>query len=761
MNRKNRAASITAVAALLGATGALAQQAVQEAAPGVARNDVVLETVVVTSQRREEKAQDVGIALSVVSGDDLTERGIQKIHDLQYLAPNVEIDPLYGSDNVQFRIRGVGLRDYGSNNTSTVGVYVDDVAYPFPVQTQGLLFDIDRVEILRGPQGTLYGRNSTGGAVNYVTRRPTKTFEGFVTGTWGSHDAKTAEGYISGPFSDALRGRLAFATQQGGAWQRNRLTGEKLGDQDALALRGQLELDATRDLNLRLSVHHSDDKSDSRGLRLYQGLVPASQGRAYSGTIAPESDPKSTGWSLTPRFAALTGLDAGDKPHKDNSSDGVSLAVNWDLGGAKLTSVTSKEKLDRFEFIDWDGSIIPQSDEVFRSKIDVFSQELRLASRGGERLNWVGGLYYSDEKLDEQFYSDFTGNGGYGTLTRYGQKARATALFGQADYGLTDQLKLVAGLRQEHEKRDLDDFVSGYTFVDTNPALSNTPFFADPQNRRLSTNETSGKLALEYKPEADKLIYGSVSRGVKSGGFTVYNSPNPYQVDPFQPEKLNAYELGFKADFNRSLRVNGAVFYYDYRDQQVLDSVWIPNRLVPGGAGQRVGRLVNAPRSDIKGAELEIDWRPTSQLQITQLLGYKEGKYKEFNALNASASTAANAAVYSDYSGTDLAIPKLSYGGSVRYTWTAGSYRLAAQGDYAFRDKIVNVSNPERTTKSYWIANARIELSPLNAHWSAALWVRNLFDRKYDLHHGSFLSNAQIATSGLPRTVGVQASYAF
>ncbi|PZP36753.1 MAG: TonB-dependent receptor [Roseateles depolymerans] len=754
---------LTSAAALL-LCGAVARAETQEggaAATPAAGATNTLGTVVITAQRREEKAQDVGIALTVVSGDSLAERGIQKVFDLQYAAPNVEIDPLYGSDNVQFRIRGVGLRDYASNNTATVGVYVDDVAYPFPVQTQGLLFDVDRVEILRGPQGTLYGRNSTGGAVNYLVKRPTKDFEGQVSGTWGSNNARTAEAYVSGPLSDALRARLSLATQQGGAWQHNRLTGEKLGDQDTLALRGQLELDATRDLTLRLSVRHSEDQSDSRGLRLYQGLVPAAQGRAYSGTIAPDTDNTATGWSLTPRFAALTGLAEGDKPHKDNRANGVSLHADWALGDLRLSSITSQESLHRLEFIDWDGSVIPQSDEVFRSRINVFSQELRLASAGGRRLNWVGGLYASREKLTEKFYSDFTGNGGYGTLTQYGQRATATAVFGQLDYALSERLKLIAGLRQEHEKRHLDDFSSGYTFNDVAPARANTPFFSTPQNRELSTDQTSGKLALEYKPGADQLLYASLSRGVKSGGFTVYNSPYPNQVDPFQPEKLLAYEAGFKADIGRTVQLNGAIFYYDYRDQQVLDSVWIPNQLVPGGPGQRVGRLVNAPKSEIQGVELELAWRASPRLLITQLVGYKKGQYKEFNALNATASTAANAAVYSDYAGTALAIPKVSYGGSARYSWTLGSYRLVAQGDYAFRDKIVNVSNPDRTTRSYWLANARLELSPFNAPWSVALWARNLFDRAYDVHHGSFLSNAQIATAGEPRTVGVQGSYSF
>lgn len=717
-------------------------------------NSGSLEKVLVTAQKRVESAQDVGAALTVISGQKLADKGVSNILGLQYEVPNLEIDPLYGSDQAQFRIRGVGLKDYGTNNTSTVGVYIDQVAYPFPIQTQGLLFDIDQVEVLRGPQGTLYGRNSTGGAVNFLSRRPTKEFETGFSASYGSHNAASFEGYVSGSIRENLRSRLSFSTQQGGAWQTNRDTGEKLGDKDIIALRGQIDLDATRDLKFRLIANGTQDKSDSRGLRLYQGLIPNKKGVAggYS-TIAPDTDAAATGWSLTPQFAAVTGLSVGDKPHRDNNSQGLSLIADWDLGATKLTSITSGQGLHRKEFIDWDGSIVPQSDEYFDSKINTFSQEVRLASRGNERLNWLGGVYYSHEKLDDKFYSDFTYNLGYATLTKYTQKADSLGLFGQGDFKVTDKVKFIAGLRYENEDRKLDDFSTGYASYPASPKLVGTSTFPEV-DRSLSSSEWSGKLGLEYQIAPANLLYASFSRGVKSGGFTAYNSVYPQQTDPVKPEILLAYELGFKSDLSPKLRLNGAAFYYDYKDQQFQSTVFDP-------VVKSIGRLVNIPKSEIYGAELELLWKPVASARISQYLGYKEGSYKEYYGVNSSKSNAAGYAVYTDYSGQDLPIPKLSYGGSLSYQWTGGRFRYTAEGDYAFHDELKNVSTPAYGTASYWLADARLAVSPVGSAWNVALWVRNLFNEEYDLHHGSFLSNAQIATSGQPRTFGLQLSYAY
>ncbi|KAF1054051.1 MAG: hypothetical protein GAK43_01111 [Stenotrophomonas maltophilia] len=223
-----------------------------------------------------------------------------------------------------------------------------------------------------------------------------------------------------------------------------------------------------------------------------------------------------------------------------------------------------------------------------------------------------------------------------------------------------------------------------------------------------------------------------------------------------KPEKLLAYEVGFKSDLSDTLRLNASAFYYDYRDQQYQSQVWISQTV------GNVGRLVNIPKSKIYGWEMELQWEPLQGLTIGQYFGTKRGEYIDYKGLNSSATRAVGYAypVYTDFSGQRLSnFPETSYGGQVQYTWDVAGFNLSAQSDYSYHDSIEGSNGT--TTRAYWLANARLGLSPIGSHWSAALWAHNLFDKQYDLYHGSFLTNAQIATPGEPRTVGVQASYSF
>src|SRR5580698_3333490 len=258
------------------ATGA---GAIFVAAGALASDNGGLEEIVVTAQRREESAQNVGIAMSVLSGQSLADKSISYVNDLQNVAPSLQIEPAFGSSQPQFRLRGVGFIDYTSNNASPVGVSIDDVALALPIQTQGLLFDIDRVEVLYGPQGTLYGRNTTGGEINFVTNRPTADTHAGATVEYGSYNQFAAQGFVSGSIAEGLLGRLAFATQQGGAWQYNRLNGDSLGNQDRVALRGQLEFDPTQAINFRLETYWAQDKSEEIGLHLIAPYTPYNAGR--------------------------------------------------------------------------------------------------------------------------------------------------------------------------------------------------------------------------------------------------------------------------------------------------------------------------------------------------------------------------------------------------------------------------------------------------------------------------------------------------
>src|SRR5580698_3149147 len=254
------------------ATGA---GAIFVAAGALASDNGGLEEIVVTAQRRVESAQNVGIAMSVLAGQSLADKSISYVNDLQNAVPNLQVEPAFGSSQPQFRVRGVGFIDYTSNNTSPVGVSLDGVAFALPIQTQGQLFDIDRVEVLRGPQGTLYGRNTTGGEINFITNRPSAETHAGLTFEYGSFNSFTSEGFVTGSLAPGLTGRLSFASEQGGGWQHNRLNGDPLGDKNKVSVRGQLEWDPAQGLDFRLTGHWSLDKSDEIGLHLLDAYTHA------------------------------------------------------------------------------------------------------------------------------------------------------------------------------------------------------------------------------------------------------------------------------------------------------------------------------------------------------------------------------------------------------------------------------------------------------------------------------------------------------
>jgi outer membrane receptor protein involved in Fe transport len=719
------------------ATGAIAT-GFAAGAYAQAANSTELEQVIVTAQRREQSAQDVGVALSVLSGDQLSARGVTNVNQLQYQTPSLEVVPAFGGGQPQFRLRGVGFDDYATNNTPTVGVYVDEVAYPVPAATQGVLYDVDRVEVLRGPQGTLYGRNTTGGAINFITKRPTDQLSAGVTAEYGRYDSAKVEGFISGPLGDTLKGRLSAVTEQGGAWQKNRVTGEELGDADRSAVRGQLDWAPTDKVDVLFNAHYGQDKSDGQGLYLLN--VPGQTG---------DTRYNATGWGFSSAFAALAGVAPGAKPQRDNKSGGGSITANIDLGFAKLTSISAYENLKRRELNDWDSKSTSESDTFWGSDVDIYSQELRLASQTAGPLSWVAGAYYSHQTLDETFLTDFTQSLGFITNTSYRQKVESISGFGQGEYSLTPRLKAILGLRYEHEERDLENFAT---------KIGGAPLFTNG-DRHTSLNELSGKAGFEFQADDNVLLYANVSRGVKSGGFTVYNSPQSDQINAFKPEVLWAYEAGFKGDLARNLRLNGSVYYYDYRDQQVLGVVINPTN----GA---IGRITNAPKSEIYGGELELQWTPFQGLQITQNASYKKGTYKTFDDVDASTAvkdpiTNLWSAQTIDKSGQALDFPRISYGGSVSYTWAVGDFDVQAATDYSYRDKAPSFLGTEYTVDSYWLANANLTLQPKDGPWSLGLWGRNIFNEKYDVTRNYFLTSAKIGAAGRPATYGVRASYAF
>jgi iron complex outermembrane recepter protein len=698
-----------------------------------------LQEIVVTAQRREESAQSIGIAMSVLSGQSLADKSINYVNDLQNAVPSLQVEPAFGSSQPQFRLRGVGFIDYTSNNTSPVGVSLDGVAFALPIQTQGQLFDIDRVEVLRGPQGTLYGRNTTGGEINFISNRPTADTHAGFSLEYGSHNEVNADGFVSGSIADGLLGRLSVATEQGGAWQRNRVTGQMLGDKDKVAVRGQLQWQPADAFNFRLGLHWGEDKSDEQGLYLLQPFTPGSGPPA----IPADTSRYATGWALNPLFAKLIGINANSKPGLDNSNGGADLTANIDFGGAKLTSITAYNKLIRREYADWDATQFADSDEYLHSDFNVFSQELRLASTGNGPLQWVTGAFYSNEDLHESFYSDLTDRLGGIAVTNYEQVVNSLGVFAQGNYQFSDAWRATLGLREDHESRELIGLNTSF--------LPGVPSFTGGAlGGSITSNLPSGKVELDYKPVADTLIYGSVSRGVKSGGFTAHNTLSAPAADPFEPEKLTAYEVGVKSDVTRALRVNASAFYYRYKDQQILGKVF------DEASQSYIGRFVNAD-SHLSGGELEIEWRPAAALSISQYAGFVEGYYAS-RLLNSDVPPV-------DYNGRAESFPKWSYGGDVSYSWIVGGLSLTAESNYSFHDtysQFFLLGSNDFTVPKYWLANANLSLSPASrGPWTVTFWGRNIFNRSYDITRNFFLPTSEVAAAGEPATVGIRLTYKY
>jgi iron complex outermembrane receptor protein len=731
---------------LLGASSAVLALA---ALPAVAQaqsqaHTATVEDIVVTAQRREQSSQDVGVALSVIGGQDLDEKGVNVINDIENVVPNLEVDSQFGSGQPSFRIRGIGTREYSSNNSSTVGVYVDEVAHPYTITTQGAMFDIARIEVLRGPQGTLYGRNTTGGAVNIITNAPTVDLRSGFTAEYGSYDRYKVEGYVSGQLAPGLLGRLAAVTEQGGAWQYHRDTGERLGDRDKTAVRGRLTWDASQDVTVDLAATYAMDKSDGLGFRLRAPYTVADGSVTYPADTAW----RITGWELSPEMAAVSGRALGSKPGRDN--DGLDLAarVRADLGWATLNSVTAYQTFSRSEYNDWDGTRFNESDVYFYNDLDAFSQELRLSNEIG-RLNWMVGAHYADESLDGGFYTQFRGANRELINTPYEQSVQAMGVFTHNSFALTDRLSLIAGLRYEYEERSLT--TSGTRRLNV-PVAPEVTYDTD-------LSEVTGRFGLEYDLADNALLYASVARGVKSGGFTTYNGTS---ATPFKPEIVIAYETGVKSDlFDNTLRVNGSVFFYDYENQQIQG-------LEYDRESGRLGKITNVPKSEIYGGEIELTWMPVEGLTISQNFGYKEGEYTEYFAIDGAATDAANPAdgpwdviITNDRSGEPLQFPKFNYGGSVAYDWQMAGFDWRAETNYMQRDAIYNAASSS-VLPGYWLWNANFSMGPSDANWRVGLWARNLFNTYYEETRNGFNGSARpTASPNQGRTVGVRLTMDF
>ena len=509
-----------------------------------------LNVIVVTAQRREQDIQDVPISVTAISGDDLTEIGIRDPRDLTLVVPSLSIQAGTSSTTTSLFLRGVGIGDFNSNTTGAVGVYVDDVFLGANAGKLFNVFDSEGIEVLKGPQGTLYGRNTTAGAIRFSSRKPTDEFSAI---------------------GDVLKARVSGTYLRRDGWMLNRVTGNKLNALDMWAGRAIVDFTPNPDVLVRAIVHGGQNRGDARQFQHRGSGVDL-----FGNPIVVDGVPlDGLGYADTDGDIDAGDFDIEGKERVDVF--GASLTGKVDFGGVTLTSISAYEQVRRNTLEDTDASPNDVLTATYIDRPEQYSQELRLQSNDSGPINWIVGGYYFRDKLVTNSSFDILrvlrdpddlpgtldpvnsiGNYAY----PYTQKTESWAAFAQADVELTDRLTLTGGLRYSVDSIDFD-YRGFFDDVVVVPVLE----FSGSETFR----DLSWRAALSFKASDDVMLYASSSKGYNSGGFAGGSSSDPAQLQPFDSETLYAYEAGVKTDLlGRTLRFNAAAFYYDYRDLQVF-----------------------------------------------------------------------------------------------------------------------------------------------------------------------------------------------
>ncbi len=767
----------TSLVEILFATTALAKpQAPPQTQPSVAQ----LGDIVVTARRRQENVQDVPIALTVIGNELLENTGTGNVGQLTQLVPSLQILSS-NPRNTAITIRGLGA-SYGLANDGLeqgVGVYIDQVYNARPATATLDFIDIDRIEVLRGPQGTLFGKNTTAGALNITTQAPTFTPEGVGEITIGDYGLRQIKGTVAGPlYGDTVAGRLSVVSNQRDGFLTNVTNGENQNDVNGLAIRGQLLIQPDDRLSIRLSADHSRQETNCCA-QVYVTYgeptgIPVAQRRAQfpalaagRGYVPGSTDP----------YDRIADVDADIQA--DQWHAGGSAIVDYDFGDIGFTSVTAYREWDWEPANDRDYTaldIVRQSANP--SHQNQFSQEFRIGSRGSRTIDWTAGLYYFNQTIDTDGVTEYGRDASYWLLGATVPDALldgykvfnvstietdSYAMFGQFTWNVTDRFRITPGLRYTDESKS-GSYTATVAGGLANPtAAQNTQRLgiARPQFYEAETSDgsLSGQIAASYDVTDDVLVYGSYAKGFKSGGINMAGLPtladgspalNSAEVDP---EEVTTYEFGLKTQsFDRRLTANLAAYYTEIADFQA--------NVVDAGPGALRGYLANVEKVEIKGIELDLTARPTDDLDLFANVAWTDGEYASFANGPCPLERIGRTTVACDLSGKEF--PGVSpwagsVGGEYRFrpvqtgeafVGADASYRSAYYADAA-------VSEYARID-GYALVNLRAGFRA-DAGWEAYVFVKNAFDEEYlqfvSIQTGN--SGLVIGNPGDPRTAGV------
>ena len=762
--------------------------------PSASEEPAALLAVTVTARRRTEKEQDVPTPISAVRGDDLKANLITQVQDLQQALPSVNAAFMHA------RVSSVAVRGIGSNPANeglegSVGLYVDNIYQGRPGMLAIDLVDLEQVDLLRGPQGTLFGKNTTAGVLNLTTKKPTFTPEHSLEVSLGERGYYQTLASLSGPLSETVAGRISISKTHDRGWLDNQYDGKHYDSVGREGIRGQLLIKSGNAFDLRLIADYNHE-DDTQGTLIPYGFGPAAPGKS----------------DLQAAVAAALGLPKGSKPINTNPDSyhvnfdggqralvyqgGVSADANWHLdSGYNFTSITGS----RF----WtfhphnDGDLTAASglaDGGYNVEHKQFSQEFRLASPVSNTFDYVVGAYYYHQNIQDDFFTQsgskadllvLNSTAGLGLidntngLTHGESTTDSYALFGQGNWHVSERLDFTGGLRATSESKDARTYrealaggipLSAYP-AEVRPIVAATRNAVggayDSGDLHVSGVAPSGLATFSYKFTPALLGYTTVSHGEKSGGVNISGVGSAPTLGAnslkIAPEKANNFELGFKSSWlNNHLLINANYFQIRVKDYQT--NAFVAGPVTP------VLILTNAGDVKSEGVEFDIKARPVAGLSLSFNGSYNDAHYTKFNAAPASAELAAIGATKADLSGQPVVgAPKWIANPGARYDWRINDdLRQYVVVNYAWRSDAEGYIDNSQYARipAYGLLNLATgwQFGPGTKQWDISLWAKNALDKRYFLTAAAGQTTgggAYVAAVGTPRTVGVTARLDF
>jgi len=719
------------------AAAGMASASAQAAEGAAAQSETAaIEEVIVTAQRRAEDLQKTPLAVTALSGATLADRQVVDVRGLSQMAPSVSVGASLGIARIA--IRGISYDTLTQAGESRVAFHVDGVYVSRPPAQLASFFDVDRVEVLRGPQGTLYGRNATAGAINVITGEPKDQLSGYVRGTVGNYSLVRTEGALNIPLGEGVAGRVAFQTADRDGYGRNLATGGEIDDLQTRAARAKLRFELSPEVKLLLSGDYFEEHDNSGGYILL--------GAGYENASIQPVGVRFGGGA----FATKPWDSAAELSGNDRKIYGFSSILEWDLGGAQLYALSGYRRSSTFLTTENDGTPTRLTVTTVREDSRQYSQELRL--QGDLPFGtWLIGGYFFDEKVDgynalaldrvvlglpPQLSQGFFQGGSLST--------RAYAAFAQADFTITDKLTLTVGGRYSSEKKEIDE---QFQFDTTRPYSPSNPVVPlRAQTRSKTWSALTPKVGINYAFSPDVFGYLSFSQGFKSGGFNL-GGVQP----PFNQEKITAYETGVRADWMDSrLRTNVSAFYYDYKNIQVTKLL------------NNISSAENAAAAELYGLEAEITAVPVENLQFDIKASLMKSRFVEFISADAAQPSRGNI----DLSGNRLPqAPNYTVNVGAQYTYPLDVGDLTFRVDGTWVDKVY-FSAFNRASASE-PAHSRFDVLmkfSSNRSWAISAFAKNITNEAnvaYATVGAGFLGFPILGTYEPPRTFGVVAELKF